>query len=304
MMPQERKPNFFIVGAPKSGTTAMAQYLDEHDNVFVCKPKEPCFFCTDFPGQRLATSEEDYAALFTPAGAQHRAIGDGSVWYLYSKEAIGNIHRYDAGARIIVMLRNPVSQVYSMHQELYHRRYEVEPDFVKAWALQPTRRQGLQIPRYCREPRFLQYADIALYSGQIERLLDTFPRDQVRIVIFDDFKRDTGKVYRDLLEFLGVPDDGRDSFQPALQSRRHRFRALGTFLINQPPWLIRSRNAVKKAFGIERFGVGEFVMRHNTVAEKRKPLPDGFVSELKGFFRSDVDRLSDLLGRDLSHWCA
>ena len=299
-----KAPNFFIVGAPKSGTTAMADYLDDHEDIFVCKPKEPCFFSTDFPGQQLVRTSADYAELFTQAGPRHKAVGEGSVWYLYSHVALENIRQFDPDARIIVMLRNPVEQVYSMHQELFHRRYETQADFVAAWKLQDARARGQAVPKYCKAPEFLQYAAIAKYSAQISRLKRTFPEGQVKIILFDDFRQDTRQVYRDVLAFLGQADDGRTDFAPSLESRRHKLHWLGTFLINQPPWLVSVRNRLKRVLGMESIGLRDMVARHNTVVEKRAPLPPEFIAELKDHFRSDVEELSRLIGRDLGHWCA
>lgn len=297
-------PNFFIVGAPKSGTTAMADYLDDHDEVFVCKPKEPCYFSTDFAGQQLVSTPEDYAALFREAGPHHKRVGEGSVWYLYSRVALENIRQCNPGARIIVMLRNPIEQVYSMHQELFHRRYETEPDFIAAWRMQGVRKKGEAIPKYCKEARFLQYSAIAKYAAQIARLKQVFPEDQVKIILFDDFRRDTRQVYLDVLDFLGLPDDGRTDFAAKLESRRHKFHWLGTFLINQPPLLISVRNRLKRALGIERIGLRDMVAKYNTVVEKRAPLPPDFVLELKSHFQADVEELSKIIRRDLSHWCS
>jgi len=299
-----KRPNFFIVGAPKSGTTAMAAYLDDHEDVFVCKPKEPCYFSTDFPGQQLVKSLEDYAALFQEADRHHRAVGEGSVWYLYSQVALENIRQYEPDAKIIVMLRNPVEQVYSMHQELFHRRYEAESDFTAAWKMQDIRKKGGSVPNYCKAAEFLQYSAIAKYAAQIARLKRVFSDDQVKIILFDDFKRDTRQVYMEVLDFLGLPDDGRTNFAPVLESRRHKLHWLGTFLTNQPPWLITARNRFKKALGIERIGLRDLVAKHNTVVEERAPLSPFFVQELKDHFRSDVESLSQLIDRDLGHWCS
>lgn len=297
-----KKPNFFIVGAPKSGTTAMSGYLGEHEKVFFTSPKEPDFFSTDFPGQCEVESEDEYFALYEPANDSHIAVGEGSVWYLYSEVAIQNIQDYDKNAKIIVMLRNPIEQVYSMHQELYHRRYETEENFVTAWRLQQERSQGNKVPKHTREAKFLQYGAIALYSNQVKRLFDIFPQEQIKIILFDDFKADTRKVYLETLAFLGVPDDGRTSFEPSLESRRHRFHWLGTFLINQPKWFIQVKELFKKLLGIKRLGVRDMVSKHNTVVEKRQPLPDDFIQELKGYFKQDIESLSRLLDRDLSLW--
>lgn len=297
-----RSPNFFIVGAPKSGTTAMSGYLGQNEKVFFTSPKEPDFFSTDFPGQCEVASEQEYFSLYEDATEEHIAVGEGSVWYLLSETAIQNIYNYNKDARIIVMLRNPVEQVYSMHQELYHRRYETEPDFEKAWRLQEIRSTGKKVPKYCREATFLQYGKIASYSSQLKRLFRIFPRDQIKIIIFDDFKSNTRQTYLETLQFLNVPDDGREIFKASLESRRHKFHWLGTFLINQPPWFIKIKNMFKRLTGLERLGVRDMVAKRNTVVEKRAPLSDEFVAELKEYFRKDVEELSLILDRDLNYW--
>ena len=297
-----KAPNFFIVGAPKSGTTAMSGYLGQHEKIFFCSPKEPCFFSTDFPNQCDVVSESEYFSLFEDANDSHIAVGEGSVWYLLSDEAIQNIYKYNKDAKILVMLRNPVEQVYSMHQELFHRRYEVEEDFISAWRLQEERAQGKKIPKHCKEDIFLQYGKIASYSKQVKRLFEIFPKDQIKIVIFDDFKKDTRHVYKDILEFLEVPDDGRETFSPSLESRRHKIHWLGTFLINQPSWFIKIKNLFKRIFNINHLGIRDMVAKRNTVVEKRAPLPAEFVDELKSFFKQDIDELSLLLCKDLKSW--
>ena len=157
--------------------------------------------------------------------------------------------------------------------------------------------------KFSQEPAILQYGRLACYAAQVEPLVQTCPRAQLRLVIYDAFKNDAGATYRALLAFLGVPDDGRAEFRPALESRRHRLHWLGTFLINQPAWLVRVKSGIKRALGIERLGVREMVAQYNTVVEKRAPLPPAFTEELKDYFRADVEKLSQLLDRDLSGWC-
>ena len=100
--PVPRRPDFFILGAPKCGTTALSEYLRRHPRVFVSRPKEPHYFCADFdyyyaPGQR---TEEHYLRLFAEADEGHLAVGEASVWYLYSEDAARNIARVRSrGAR-------------------------------------------------------------------------------------------------------------------------------------------------------------------------------------------------------------
>jgi len=298
-----KRPNFFIVGAPKSGTTALSVYLREHDKIFFTTPKEPCFFSQDFPGQREVTTEQEYLDLYSQATEEHIAVGEGSVWYLYSEVAIENLHKFNSEAKIIVMLRNPVEQVYSMHQELYARRYETESDFQKAWSMQAERKQGKHIPKYCREAAFLQYEAIPRYSSQIERLFKFFPREQIKIILFQDFIKNTRSTYVDVLDFLGVPDDGRERFPRVLESRRYKYHWIGSFLMNPPKSVVKTKDFIKRVLGIKKFGVKDLSDRHNTVVEKRQPLPEDFIIQLKQLYQDDVLKLSRLLDTDLSFWC-
>ena len=138
-----RKPDFFIVGAPKCGTTALCDYLNQHPQVYVSANKEPFYFGSDLPGH-LDWTQQNYLALFEPAG--ERTCGEASVWYLYSKSAAQEIRTFNPEARIIIMLRNPVEMAYAMHnQGLYNLTEDIE-DFDEAVKATERRSQGLDIP--------------------------------------------------------------------------------------------------------------------------------------------------------------
>ncbi len=154
------QPNFFIVGAPKSGTTALSDYLRDHPNIFFSEPKEPHYFAQDFEKYRLTKTLEEYLSLFDESTPNHLAIGEGSVFYLFSSVALKKIYEFDPQAKIIVMLRNPVDLVYSFHSQQLFSADEDEQSFEKAWRLQGVRQQGKHIPRKNRNTNFLNYASI------------------------------------------------------------------------------------------------------------------------------------------------
>ena len=86
MFEKMKKPNFFIIGAPKCGTTALARYLSEHNDIFMCQPKEPNYFSSDLPMRQPGVeSIDEYLNLFSDADDSCKAVGEASVWYLYSK---------------------------------------------------------------------------------------------------------------------------------------------------------------------------------------------------------------------------
>jgi len=226
------KPNFFIVGAPKCGTTALSEYLRDNPNIYISEPKEPHYFTFDFEQYRVTKTWEEYAHLFAESSSEHTAIGEGSVFYLFSTVALNKIKEYDPKAKIIVMLRNPVDMIYSFHSQLVFTADESENSFEKAWRLQKTRQQGKQIPSQCREAAFLQYAEMGKLGEQIERLKAVFPPEQVEIILFEDFVKSTKNIYDQVLEFLAVPNDGRTEFIRINENKSHKMGTVGNFTAN------------------------------------------------------------------------
>jgi len=299
-----RRPNFFIVGAPKCGTTALSYYLRQHPQIFFCSPKEPHYFATEFPGYRAVTSEADYLGLFGAAEPYHKAIGEGSVYYLYSGLALERIRRFNPDARVIVMLRNPVDLVYSLHAQLLYSRNESERDFARAWALQGDRAHGRHLPRRCQDPKVLLYRYVGLLGQQCERLLEIFPRTQVQFVVGEEFSGRTAEIYREVLHFLGVEPDGRVHFERINESKSHRVRLLGDLTQKPPLRLVRAAARCKEFLGVERLRILPVLRRLNCRVRARPSL-DGVVrSRLADEFRDDTLRLAALIGRDLSHWSA
>ncbi|MCP4662264.1 MAG: sulfotransferase domain-containing protein, partial [bacterium] len=155
-----KRPDFFIVGAPKCGTTALYHYLSEHPQVFLPEFKEPHFFAEDLSTPDHICSEQEYLELFLPAGDEHRAVGEGSVWYLFSSTAARRIREFAPEAKVIVMFRSPVEMFVSLHNQMMASLYEEERDPERAWALQEARRRGEHLGELCEEPRVLQYGEV------------------------------------------------------------------------------------------------------------------------------------------------
>ena len=116
------KPDFFVVGAPKCGTTAICAYLGQHPEVFIPRIKEINFFGSDLTGLRSARNLNEYLAFFEPGDG--KCCGEGSTWYLFSKTAASEIHRHNPSAKIIIMLRDPVEAMYSLHNQLLYNGNE------------------------------------------------------------------------------------------------------------------------------------------------------------------------------------
>jgi len=297
-----RKPNFFIVGAPKCGTTALSEYLREHPRVFVSGPQEPHFFATDLPRLQIVKSETDYLKLFVPAAEMNDAVGEASAMYLYSQKAIENIHVFDGAAKVIVMLRNPVDLAYSMHSQMLYSRDEDVAEFELAWQLIEKRKHGSNIPRQCRDTKLLIYDEIAKLGEQLLRLTEKFSKEQVKIIFFEDFASDTADTYRDTLNFLGVPDDNRTEFPRIKPNRRHTIGWLANFTQRPPSVLLNIAMRAKVVLGVKRLGAFPLLRKLNVVEKPRPPLAVNFARQIAKTFQSDIELLSKLTGRDLSRW--
>jgi hypothetical protein len=298
----ERFPEFYIFGAPKCGTTALHEYLDLHPGVCMSRVKEPQYFCSDFPDIRqIPDSVSAYMDLFADARAG-QIRGESSVWYLFSREAAANVAAARPDARVIVMLRNPVEAAHSMHGQAQLTLREDEPSFERAWDLQDERAAGRRLPAYCPHPESLQYRDVFRYVPQLQRLWDHFPREQTKIIIFDDFKADPAGVYRDVVEFLGLPPHDLAEYPRVNEAKALRSQPLLRVLA-APPYILRPFVLpIKKS--LNRIGIkpSTLLARKFVEPRAREPLTPELYGRVAEAFREDVSCLSRLLGRDLGAW--
>lgn len=296
------EPNFFLVGAPKCGTTALSEFLRNHPAVFLSRPKEPSYFADDLPGIRYATTLEDYLKLFAGRKPEHAAVGEASVWYLYSEQAIRRVHDFNPDARLIVMLRNPLDMIRSLHGNLLFAFNEDRADLAEAWRLQDRRRRGEALPARCFEPRLLQYAEIGCLGAQVQRLLSVFPRDQVHFIVFDDWLADPGREYRAVLDFLGLTDDGRSHFPAVNVQKQHRWPLLGSLLLSPPAPARAVWRKLRTLTGPRILQPVEALIRMNAKAGASAPLSDDARQLMIAGFEHDVVRLGQAIGRNLTHW--
>jgi hypothetical protein len=301
--PVTKLPDFFIVGAPKCGTTALATYLHAHPKIFMSRVKEPNYFCFDAPGLRGAFDQpERYARLFARANPE-QLCGEASTAYLFSKAAVPAILEGNPAAKIIVMVRDPLDMVVSHHHQKLYVLEENERDFATAWRLSPERAEGRMVGPRCRAPRYLDYQSIGRLGEQVSRLKTLVPRDQLHTIVFDDLRANPDGVFRETLRFLGVPPDGRREF-PVVNARKTTvWPALDRILRHPPAPLHRVKLALKRAFPGHTKAIGGAIYRRNERPHERPALGEALRREICAAFTDDVALLSELLNRDLSHWC-
>jgi len=297
-MSNEIRPNFFIIGAPKSGTTALSEYLGLHPNAFFSHPKEPEYFADDFAG-RVITKERDYLQLFREAdSSRHWAVGEGSVLYLFSKVAVPNILQFQPNAKFIVMLRNPADLVVSLHAQLLVEGNENLSSFIDAWNAEGARRRGKRIPLGCRDPQWLYYSEWGQLGSQLKRVLEIVPRSRLKIILFDDFVRDTCSIYQETLEFLGLSNDGRTEFPKVNERRLPKSVFLQTLIGTGMRFWLPLR--VKLTCG-KGFGFGGYLTKLNTAMVEKKQAPE-LRQRLINFYKDEIVLLESLLNRDLGLW--
>lgn len=201
MHSQKLKPNLFIVGAARSGTTSLWQYLRQHPNVFMPEDelhKEPAFFSV----KGCNIGYKRYLNIFKGVDKMHEWIGEASTAYLTDWTSSKRLHEFNPNAKIIIMLRNPADRAYSLYNWMVQDGYEYAESFEKALELE-VERINKKIPNWF-EPEYYwnyMYFNSGLYYEQVKRYLQLF-RENVLVVKLDDFKMVFDNQYKKICSFL------------------------------------------------------------------------------------------------------
>jgi hypothetical protein len=297
-------PNLFMVGAPKSGTTALASYLGQHPDVFVAA-KELTYFGSDLEfvgpkGGRWRISRAAYLKWFEDA-PQKRYRADRSVFYLYSKRAATEIHAFDPGSQIVVLVRSPVDQMYSQHSEMVFQGDEDITNFADAIAAEGPRQQGERIPASCRKPFALQYRAIARYSEQVERYIESFGRGNVHILVYEEFIAHPAEQYRALLQSLDLDPDHRPPFDVVNANKVVRSATVRS-LLRGAPSTVRALGRVVVRSQYSRAALRRRLHTLNTVQRSRPPMKPELRAALQEEFGPEITRLEGIMGRELTSW--
>ncbi len=300
------KPNLFIVGQPKSGTTALHQFLGQHPEIFMSSIKEPHFFCSDFHlesdlayGKKRFfdfRSESAYLQLFNRAG-DAKVVGESSTNYLYSQVAAEKIYNFNSDAKIIIILREPAKFLYSLHSHYVKFTEENEPDFLTALALESDRKQEKVSSPRVTTPSYLYYSQRVQYYQQVKRYYDRFKPEQIKVVVFEEFKSDNERIYREILEFLSVDSSFIPEYEMVNANKEVKFKAVNN-LVNNPLLKNISKNLLSQEFN-------EFI--RDNIVEKflwhRAPkvtMPEEIKLKLMQEYQTQVAQISELVDIDLA----
>ena len=297
-----RWPDFYIVGAPKAGTTSLYEYLAGHPDIFLPGRKELRYFGSDLAHRRRhELSQEEFLDHY--AGAQpERQWGNAYVWYLYSRAAAAEIHAVRPDARIVVMLRDPVRALYALHSEFVFDGNEDIEDFSDALAAEPDRCAGRRIPAEAHFPEALCYHRTVAYGEQLARYLDLFGRERVHVALIDDFITDADAAAGRVLAFLGLQPANGQAFPHANPNKRSRSAAMRRLLAAPPPRLRAAIRAMVPA-GPRRAAYRR-VSALNVRAQDRVAMPHDVERRLRRELDPEVATLETILGRSLAAWRA
>lgn len=289
-----------IIGAARSGTTALYDLVRQHPSVFMSAIKEPNYFA--FEGEPLdyrgggaefvnnsVAQWEEYLRLFA-AAPEGTARGEASPLYLYQPETAGRIRARVPDVKMIAVLRNPVEQAFSHF--LYARAQMIEPltSFDEALAAEAQRLRDHWQPLF-------QYSKFPLYAEQLQRFYAEFPKEQLKIFLYEDYRADPRAMLKEIFGFIGVdPSFDVDVSHETNMGGQPR-SALLQALVMRP-------NPISKLAGLflpngARRVIRDMVSRRNLSRDTISPSAKAHLIEV---FREDILQLQELIKRDLAHW--
>ena len=303
-----RLPTFLIIGAGKAGTTACYHYLKAHPEIYMSPVKEPRFFAFDgrrpvyrgrvygeFPTSGVVDLET-YQRLFDGATIE-RALGEASPQYLSTPGTAERIRAHVPDVSLIAILRDPAERAYSQFLHMVRDGYERERDFSAALDAEADRIRDGWAPAFLYTTRHFYHRNLSTYFA-------AFDRSQIRVYLYEDFRRDPATVLRDMYGFVGVNPD----FVPDLTAR-HNVSGIprSRLLFQAYDGLAKvARAAERRGFIPGRLlDSGPFMsasMAFQRWILERPRMPAEARVRLRAFYREDTLALQRLIGRDLSHW--
>jgi hypothetical protein len=301
-------PDFFVVGHPKCGTTALHQMLKVHPEIHLPDRKEPWFFAEELHERTPPRPEgtprtlSEYAAWFEGA-APGQVVGDATAFYLWSTSAAANIAQVNPAARIVAILREPASFLHSLHLQQLETYVEVETDLGKAMELEDERREGRSVPKYTYFPKMLVYSDFIRYAEQLQRMHDAFAAEQVKVIVYDDFRADNEATVRDVRRFLGVEDSGPVVALEANPTVRPRSQALNELVhavgVGRGPVSRAVKQTIKAVTPAGPRRRAMHALKRQAVFAPARPPDPAVMRRLRVRYKDQVVAASEYLGRDL-----
>ena len=301
-------PDFFIVGHPKCGTTALYEMLRVHPEIYMPDGKEPWFFASELhvrtPPRPEGTPRTlaEYRALFERAEPGQR-VGEASAEYLWSRTAATRIAEVQPAARIIAILREPASFLHSLHLQFLQSYVETEGSLRRALELEEQRRRGRSIPRHSYWPQALMYSDHVRYVEQLRRYEAAFGREQMLVLIYDDFRENNERTVREVLRFLEVDENHPVVARRANPTVRPRSQWLNSLVhatsVGRGSASLAVKETLKALVPRRMRRRALYAVQRHLVFTEPDPPDEALMRQLRIRYKCEVEALGEYLGRDL-----
>ena len=285
------KVDFFIVGAPKSGTTSLYHYLSEHPQVEMSSQKEPDYFsdkAINEQGMYYTKNRVNSLAKYESLFVQKESVvyGEASVSYLFYENVPEDIKKYNPNAKIIIMLRNPIERAFS-HYLMDYRLGLISDSFENVLA---------KISKHKNAHLFYQqYIEVSKYSKQIQRYLDFFEKDSILFIDYEDLKINVSKTVDQVYNFLHISTE----FAADINTKHNTF----TMPKNKVIRLIYSFVFLRK---ILTFLFPTYLVKNIRVllfkSDKKPELLKETRSLLSIIFNDDIKKMEEVLAKNYSKW--
>jgi len=275
------KPEFFIIGAPKCGTTTLYAWLKQHPQIFMPNAKEPHYFAPHLSDRYCRMRDlKTYEALFEGA-SEGQLCGEASVLYGFYPESNKAILDYNPKAKFIFMLRHPIDMAVSYHGQLLVNLEEDQRDFETAWGLQESRGQGTDLPTTSSDLDLLRYREKCALGAHLEAFMALVPAAQRHVILLDDMGRAPQETIKGVFQFLDVHD-----FMPDFKKENEASAVRFTILERAK----RSQHIVMRALKkfIHLSGLKPFIQNVNQSKRKVKTLSPALLSSLYEVFDNDI----------------
>ena len=296
---QEKKPNFIVIGAMKAATTSLYTYLKQHPEIFMTKDKEPMFF-NNFQQEnnykilgskrkRLTTLEE-YLTMFKDV-KNEKAIGEASPAYIYNPKAPQLIKEYLPNVKIIAILRHPTDRAYSNYLHSKRADRENATTFQESIELENKRIEDNWSPLY-------HYIEKGYYSVQLKRYYKLFPKENIRVYLFEDVVKNTKETLKDIFNYLGVDENVEID-----TSKKANVSGTPSGLMG---WILKKMRYYNL---MPKFAISDYLPRFvvklifRSVYKPPEKLDKNLRRDItEKYYKEEINTLEKLIKRDLNSW--
>jgi len=286
------KVDFFIVGAPKAGTTSLYHYLNEHPEISMSSQKEPDYFSDAdiqnegmYYGKNRIDTIKKYHSLFDD-NSESKLKGEGSVSYLFYKNVPQKIKTYNPEAKIIIMLRDPIDRAFS-HYLMDYRLGLVSDSFEDIIDQKSVHKDAKLF--------YQQYIELSEYANQVKRYLDVFNEQDILFIEYEDLKMDVLGIVKKTYLFLGV----NKVYEPDVNKKHNTYTMPKNSVIRFIYSFVILRNILSFFFPKNLVNRIRAALFKN---DKKPVLLDETRNRLKRFFTKDINALGEMLNKDFSRW--